>query len=528
MADARLGTGLHSRRHSQHQHQHQRQYQDRDITASPPLDGIEAFELEGGAEPASQGSSSSSSGAAQEVGLPRPSARSSMLLGAFSLFICILSFVGQTIVIRNVQESYVQPYFILWFSHSFWVIMLPLHMLYEKMKRRSRTLAMLRLETLVASAKLIVQRGYVASGDLETVDTVLPSEYHRVQTADLDDDDDTGGGVDGTGDGNNSNSEPHSAAVFKVVDDEYEADDNDDGSRLLALRRPGWVLLRTFLLTALLAGLLNSSAYLWYVAVGFTSMSKVTAIYNMSCFFAYLFSILLLHERVKLDKCVAVAISILGVVFMALADSGADAQKGLTQEQQASMRSNELFGDLLSLICAGGIGLYQVLYKKYAVPNDYHSLFHVNFMTTLLGLCTLVFYWVPIPALSMSGVERFHWPNREQLAYILTNALFGVAYNGGFMIALALTSPLFAAIGVMLTIPVMAVVDMVIQGQVLAWNVFLGGGAILAGFCILTFAEYRDTVDKGKSASSSSSDDEDDDGNGSSNTASAPNNDVTL
>ncbi|KAJ2787006.1 hypothetical protein GGI15_001053 [Coemansia interrupta] len=526
MADARLGTtGLHSRRHSQHQHQHHSQ--NRDITASSPLDGIEAIELEGGAEPMGQGSSGS---AVQEVGLPRPSARSSMLLGASALFICILSFVGQTIVIRNVQESYVQPYFILWFSHSFWVIMLPLHVLYEKMKRRSRTLGMLRLETLVASAKLIVQRGYVASGDLETVDTVLPSEYHRVQTADLDDVDNTDGGSGSNGNGNgNGNGEQQSAAVFKVVDDEYEADDSDDGSRLLALRRPGWVLLRTFLLTALLAGLLNSSAYLWYVAVGFTSMSKVTAIYNMSCFFAYVFSIMLLHERIKLDKCVAVAISILGVVFMALADSGADAQNGLTQEQQASMRSNELFGDLLSLICAGGIGLYQVLYKKYAVPNDYHSLFHVNFMTTLLGLCTLVFYWVPIPALSISGVERFHWPNREQLAYILTNALFGVAYNGGFMIALALTSPLFAAIGVMLTIPVMAVVDMVIQGQVLAWNVFLGGGAILAGFCILTFAEYRDTVDKAKSASNSG-DDSDDDGNGdddNNSAAFAANNDAT-
>ncbi|KAJ2398229.1 hypothetical protein GGI05_000220 [Coemansia sp. RSA 2603] len=523
MADVHLSTGLHTRRHSQHQHEYQND--NRHNTALPPADGIEAIELDRGAQPIGQSNSRSS--ASHNVGPTRPSARSSMLLGAFALFICILSFVGQTIVIRNVQESYVQPYFILWFSHSFWVITLPLHMLYEKTKRRSRTLAMLRLETLVASAKLIVQRGYVASEDLETVGTVIPSEYHRVQTIDLDADDnnndnDAGNVIDG-------NSGLQSTSVFKVVDDEYETDDSDDGSRLLALRRPGWVLLRTFVLTALLAGLLNSSAYLWYVAVGFTSMSKVTAIYNMSCFFAYVFSILLLHERVKLDKCIAVAISILGVVFMALADSGTDAQS-LTQEQRANMRSNELFGDLLSLICAGGIGLYQVLYKKYAVPNDYHSLFHVNFMTTLLGLCTLVLYWIPIPALSISGVERFHWPNGEQLAYILTNALFGVAYNGGFMIALALTSPLFAAIGVMLTIPVMAVVDMVIQGQVLAWNVFLGGGAILAGFCILTFAEYRDTIDKASSTASTDNNNstgDDGDSNGSSNTALAANTDNT-
>ncbi|KAJ1644277.1 hypothetical protein J3B02_001959 [Coemansia erecta] len=437
--------------------------------------------------------------ALSSIGLTRPSARSSMIIGALSLFICILAFVGQTVIIRNVQESYVQPYFILWFSHSFWVIMLPLHTVYEKTKRSSRSLAALRLETLVASAKLIVQRGHVSSEDPETMPRArattsgqasAAADYHRVQTDDLDSED-----------------VPHE--VFKVadndVDDDDDDDDNgdldaggsscDDGSRSLALRRPGWVLVRMLLLTVLLAGLLNASAYLWYVAVGFTSMSKVTAIYNMSCFFAYLFSILLLHDRVRVAKCAAVAISIVGVVFMTLTDSDADAQ-ALSPEQQSAVHRQELIGDLLSLLCACGIGLYQVLYKKYAVPRDFHSLYHVNFMTTLLGLATFVLYWVPVPLLSITGIERFHWPNSKQLGYIVANALFGVAYNGGFMIALALTSPLFAAIGVMLTIPVMAVVDMVVQGQVLAWNVFVGGGSILVGFFILTFAEYRETVDK--------------------------------
>ncbi|KAJ2887923.1 hypothetical protein GGI21_006796 [Coemansia aciculifera] len=238
-------------------------------------------------------------------------------------------------------------------------------------------------------------------------------------------------------------------------------------------------------LCVLLAGLLNSSAYLWYVAVAFTSMSKVTAIYNMSCFFAYVFSVLLLKERVQAIKCVAVGVSIVGVALMALVDTGGGA------DVQAQ-RSAELLGDGLSLACACGIGLYQVLYKKYAVPSDFHSLFHVNFMTALLGACTLAVFWIPIPVLHVAGIERFRWPSAAQLGLIGANAAFGVAYNGGFMIALALTSPLFAAIGVMLTIPAMAAVDMVVQGQTLAWSVYAGGAAILAGFATLTFAEYAD------------------------------------
>ncbi|KAJ1952496.1 hypothetical protein GGI12_006228 [Dipsacomyces acuminosporus] len=284
--------------------------------------------------------------------------------------------------------------------------------------------------------------------------------------------------------------------------------DRQDGSEILATRHPARILLKTLALSALLAGLVNMSAYLWYVAVNLTSMSKVTAIYNMSCFFAYLFSILLLKERVQLSKCIAVGISILGVIVMTLIDTGADVTaKAATKEQQTAAYKAELFGDLVSLVCACGIGLYQVLYKKYAVPKNYHSLYYVNFMTATLGLCTLGIYWFPIPIFSFAGIEQFSWPTRTQFGYIVGNALFGVAYNGAFMIALALTSPLFAAIGVMLTIPVMAVVDMIIQGQVLAWNVFAGGAAILAGFSILSISEYQDTVRKADGQSEAASND---------------------
>ncbi|KAJ1881188.1 hypothetical protein LPJ66_011369, partial [Kickxella alabastrina] len=318
----------------------------------------------------------------------KPSARRSMILGAAALSVCILAFIGQTVVTRQVQESYVQPYFILWISHSFWIIMLPLHVAYEKLKRSPRSLAMLRMEALVGSATLAVQQKRSGSRH---------GEYQQLEAA--------------------------------------AAGSEGGSARALALARPAWVVWRTVALAVALAGLLNGSAYLWYVAIGFTSMSKVTAIYNMSCFFAYLFSVLLLRERVRLVKCAAVGASIVGVVFMTTVDSDGDALS-------AEARRSEMIGDVLSLVCACGIGLYQVLYKKYAVPGGFHSLFHVNFMTTLLGVATVAVYWLPIPALSALGVEVFRWPNRAQLAFIVANALFGVAYNACFMIALALTSPL--------------------------------------------------------------------------------------
>ncbi|KAJ1953917.1 hypothetical protein EC988_002723 [Linderina pennispora] len=414
-----------------------------------------------------------------------PSAKRSMLLGGLALSICIVSFVFQTTITRKVQESFSAPYFILWVSHTLWIVLLPMHTVFEKLKRRPRSLSALKAEVLVGCAKIVVQlKG-------------RSSAYRPIQGSDRDREQRDGhADVQGVRRRHKLPTEDdNEEQIGQQVDDP-----EDDGSHALAMSHPGRALLRTFLLAALLAGLLNASAYLWYAALNFSSMSKVTAIYNMSCFFAYLFSILILHERVRLSKCIAVGISIIGVIVMALLDND---NANVTKENAAALRSNELFGDLISLCCACGIGLYQVLYKKYAVPSGFHSLYHVNFMTALLGFCTFAIYWFPVPLLNALGIEPFHWPDREQLWFILANAFFGIAYNGAFMIALALTSPLFAAIGVMLTIPVMAVVDMVLQGQVLAWNVLLGGLGILVGFSVLTFAEYQETMRKSQEEDSS-------------------------
>ena len=56
--------------------------------------------------------------------------------------------------------------------------------------------------------------------------------------------------------------------------------------------------------------------YVWYIAVNLTTMPKLTAIYSTTCFWAYVFSIILLNESVKMEKIMAVIISIAGVVIM--------------------------------------------------------------------------------------------------------------------------------------------------------------------------------------------------------------------
>ncbi|KAJ2774727.1 hypothetical protein IWQ56_000460 [Coemansia nantahalensis] len=452
----------------------------------------------------------------------RPSARGALLLGGLSLAVCIIAYVGQTTVTRQVQESFVQPYFILWVAHSSWLLMLPLHVAFEKLKRNPRSLGALRTEVLVASATLIIQLQGRRRQAASPSPPPPPSDYQPVATAD----------AGGSARRRSSAIElaSHVVQLRSAAKGSSEADDadpltgSDDGGSgstgdggakgdcgneawALAHARPWWVLGRTAALAAAMVVLLNAGAYLWYVAVGLTSMSKVTATNNTACFFAYLFSVLLLNDRVQATKCVAVAASIVGVVLMALVGAPPDGQDAASAARQ---RGSELLGDALSLLSACSLGLYQVLYKKYAVPRDFHSLFAVNSMTALFGLCTLVLCWVPLPVLHATGVERFRWPNRSQTALIALNALLGVAYNACYMIALAVTSPLFAAIGIMLTIPVVAVVDMAVQGHILAWNVFAGGAAILVGFSVLTYAEFCDTVGKHAHVQPTAGDDDSD------------------
>jgi len=129
-----------------------------------------------------------------------------------------------------------------------------------------------------------------------------------------------------------------------------------------------------------------------------------------------------------------------------------------------------LLGDLLTLVASFGYGLYQVLYKIYAVlPSDpevvpaYEQIsedidedesptvavhidpaeavypppfgFHPNLLTSLLGFTTFIILWIPIPFLHWTGAEVFRLPPNALTTLSITGiALSGVVFNAGFMV----------------------------------------------------------------------------------------------
>ena len=52
------------------------------------------------------------------------------------------------------------------------------------------------------------------------------------------------------------------------------------------------VMIYIFKISLLFAIIICTPGYIWYVAVNLTTMAKLTAIYNTSCFWAYVFSII--------------------------------------------------------------------------------------------------------------------------------------------------------------------------------------------------------------------------------------------
>ncbi|KAF9339313.1 hypothetical protein BGZ91_006363 [Linnemannia elongata] len=368
-------------------------------------------------------------------------------LASIILFVCILSFVLQTELTKFVQTSmgYHKPYFILYISHSFWAIALPAQFVYTTYISRSAPTSLSSLQDRIDFfARLIRQ----STSDLRH----RKAGYTAVNTSES----------------TSSSTLASTSASFASTTTVYTSREKRALSKYL------------FWLTFGMTTLFMVPSYLWYACVAMTSMANLTAIYNTACFFAYLFSILLLREKIVANKVVAVFLSLLGVAVISLTtrESGGDG-KSVAGKQSFSMA-----GDVLALVGAALYGFEEVMYKKYASAKVAPVTF-ANTLTGLMGVVTLTMLWVPIPLFHWIGHEIMELPTWKEFLSILMIATLGLIYNGCFMIVVSMTSPVFAAVGVMATIPLVALTDWALFHENIGWGNVVGGLSILAGFAIL-------------------------------------------
>lgn len=184
-------------------------------------------------------------------------------------------------------------------------------------------------------------------------------------------------------------------------------------------------------MTAFVTTALTVAGGSWYVAVDLTTASDLTAIYNCSAFFAYAFSVPLLHEKLRLDKSLSVAIAIAGVLVVAYGDTaptkhgghsggsvggGPPAANPTDPDNAADKETkNRALGNIVIGVGSVLYGLYEVLYKKLACPPEGTSpgrgMIFANTFGSLIGVFTLCVLWIPLPILHYTGLEPFELPH---------------------------------------------------------------------------------------------------------------------
>ena len=263
-------------------------------------------------------------------------------------------------------------------------------------------------------------------------------------------------------------------------------------------------------MTAYITSALTVAGVSWYVAVSMTTAADLTAIYNCSAFFAYVFSVPILHEPLRTDKSIAVLIAILGVLVVAYGDTGtADDGSGDTPESRFA-------GNLIIGVGSVLYGLYEVLYKRYACPPEGVSPGRGTVFATVFGSCigffTLTVLWIPLPILHWLGIETFVVPDAHMRWLILVAVLSNAIFSGCFLVLISLTSPVLSSVAALLTIFIVAIADWFLKGQPLSFAAIVGGSMIIVAFVGLSWSTYREMMEhKAQKLAVDLSDSDDDD-----------------
>ncbi|WWD20202.1 hypothetical protein CI109_104678 [Kwoniella shandongensis] len=117
---------------------------------------------------------------------------------------------------------------------------------------------------------------------------------------------------------------------------------------------------------------------------------------------------------------------------------------------------------------------------------------HANFLTSCIGLTTLLLLWPPIIGLHWLGYETFEWPGSGDTASswkvwlaLEVVAWSGSLYNAGLMVLIGIWGPTTSSVANLLTIGLVAIVDALWTGYMPDLQTFLGVGMICVGFGVL-------------------------------------------
>ncbi|KAK9462462.1 uncharacterized protein V1516DRAFT_633400 [Lipomyces oligophaga] len=256
-----------------------------------------------------------------------------------------------------------------------------------------------------------------------------------------------------------------------------------------------------FTCSGILCILMALAASTWYIAVNLTTPGDVTAIYNCSAFFAYAFSIPLLHERFSWTKVLSVFLALCGVMIVAYGDRVVYRHRdappvGATANENDIDSSNRFFGNIIIGFGAVLYGLYEVVYKRYLCPENSlsprRSTIFANVVGATIGLLSFLMLWVILPVLHYFDLEKFELPDSTAAFYISISVTANMIFSGSFLILMSLTSPILSSVASLLTIFLVAVTDWFLFSTPLSLGSVIGGAVVMIAFALLAFACWKE------------------------------------
>ena len=105
-----------------------------------------------------------------------------------------------------------------------------------------------------------------------------------------------------------------------------------------------------------------------------------------------------------------------------------------------------------------------------------------------VGALSAVLLWPLVPLASAAGLETLDLTDFDWKTAALASLLDG-SFNAGLVVTIAFASPLFAAVGSLLTIPLSLVYAYFFHHMSVSWQCGVGMGLIVVSFLIMTRAE---------------------------------------
>jgi drug/metabolite transporter (DMT)-like permease len=421
----------------------------------------------------------------------RLDARRRYSYASFFLLTSLVSFTVQTELASYIQHdlAWDKAYCMLWLTHSSWVLLWPLQLCVLRLRRREQPWRRFwegHVRLLDAVARMVETRDVRAGS----------AAVHRGRSASA-----GGGGLAlGNGHGHGLRRSGHGGLLGLA-------------GHGPAARSPWPYMART---TVFVTMALTVAGLSWYVAVSMTTPSDLTAIYNCSAFFAYAFSVPLLKEPLRLDKTIAVAVAITGVLVVAYGDGGYTQGVKTGSAGDSVEPGARLAGNLIIGVGSVLYGLYEVLYKRFACPPDgadaTKGVIFANTFGSLIGAFTLCVLWIPLPILHVLGWETFEVPTGRTAWLLFLSVLMNMVFSGSFLVLISLTSPVLSSVAALLTIFIVAVADWYLSSNPLTPAGIIGGLLIVAAFAMLSWSTWREMneADHRKPVDLSDDDDEDD------------------